>query len=518
MASAVEGRRFDPGRWIAIVARSLVTRIVLLLIAFLAVPGILYAEFRSAEDTKARLLLDAARDKGLVTARALKDLLVTVEPAAYARLGDTLARYAVGNVALKLLLRPLDATGDAGFYYVAASPPVGPDQLERERQELLSLGILDRLAASCAGDVALAVRLDMPDDKSELVTSITPVKTPTGCWALIAASNLDTPSTRRLGLPYWRLPEVQLALAVYLTLAVLVLALFFDLWRSLLRFGRMARAIGERRHDAQFSEQNTVPELAPVAAAFDQMVMRLRGAAAHLRQLAEDTAHAYKTPLGTIRQALEPLRRRAAGFSVAAAGGGGGVVAPAEDPRTLRAIAAIEASLDRLDSLVAAARRLDDITADTLDPPRERIDLPILVRQVVESYVDSLPPDGPKLAVEIAAAPIVLGGTELIELALENVIENALSFSPPGGTVRVRLTREARHAVVAVEDDGPGVPPAHLPRIFERYFSERPTGHSTHFGLGLWIVKRNIDAMGGSVHAANRPTGGFALTIKLRLA
>src|SRR6185436_7302037 len=101
---------------------------------------------------------------------------------------------------LKLLLRPVDANVESGFYYVAASPPVGPDQLERERQELLSLGILERLTASCAGDLALAVRLDMPGDKSELVTSITPVKTPAGCWALIAANNLDTPSTHRLGL------------------------------------------------------------------------------------------------------------------------------------------------------------------------------------------------------------------------------------------------------------------------------------------------------------------------------
>jgi two-component system, OmpR family, sensor histidine kinase ChvG len=505
MASVAEALP-RPGltRWLGFAGRSLVARLALLLLAFLTVPVILYAEFRNAEETKSRLLLEAIRDKGLVIARALKDQLNRADASAYAKLGDELTRYAAGNVGLKLLFRPQTA-GDqeAGFFYVAASPPIAADQLARERQLLADLGILERVTASCVGDVAVALRLDQPNGHSELLTSITPVKTAAGCWALIAASSLDTPSDRRLGLPYWRLPEVQLALAVYLGLALLVLALFLDLWRSLHRFGRMARNVGQRRGDAQFTDEITVPELAPVATAFDQMVARLRAAAAHLRQVAEDTAHAYKQPLGTIRQALEPLRRRNGGE---------------EDPRGERAIRAIEASLDRLDSLVAAARRLDDVTADTLDPPRERIDAAALLRQVATSYAQTLPAEGPRLAVDVVTPAEVVGGTELLELALENLVENALSFSPPLATVRLRLTREGRYAVVTVEDSGPGVPSDILPRIFDRYFSQRPTGHTTHFGLGLWIVKRNVEAMGGQVTAANRPAGGFAISIRLPVA
>jgi len=502
MASAAEATQPGVTRWLGFAGRSLVTRLVLLLIAFVAVPVILYTEFHNVEETKSRLLLEAIRDKGLVIAGALKDPLNRADASAYARLGDELARYAIGNVGLKLLYRPSSAPPEGGFFYVAAAPAVNADQLERERQRLAALGILDRVSASCAGDVPLALRLDLPDGRTELLTSITPVKTSGGCWALVAASSLDTPSDRRLGQPYWQLPEVQLALAVYLALALLVLALFLDLWRSLHRFGRMARAVGQRRTDAQFTDENTVPELAPVASAFDQMVTRLRGAAAHLRQVAEDTAHAYKTPLGTIRQALEPLRRQQA----------------PQDMRSERAIQAIEASLDRLDSLVAAARRLDDVTADTLDPPRERVDLAAMLRQVAASYAPTLPADGPRLAVDVVTPAQVIGGTELLELALENLIENALSFSPPLTTVRLRLAQDGRYAVVTVEDSGPGVPPEHLPRIFDRYFSMRPTGHTTHFGLGLWIVKRNIEAMGGLASAANRPTGGFAISLRLPLA
>jgi two-component system, OmpR family, sensor histidine kinase ChvG len=503
MASVAEaGPRTEVGRWIGFAGRSLVTRLALLVLAFLTVPIILYAEFRNAEETKSLLLLEAIRDKGLVVARALKETLNRADPAAYTGLGDELTRYAVGNVALKLLFRPQDPATEVGFFYVAASPAIAADQLERERQYLAQVGILERVNASCVGDLAVAVRLDLPDGRSELLTSITPLKTTAGCWALIAASHLDTPRDKRLGAPYWRLPEVQLALAVYIGLALLVLALFLDLWRSLHRFGRMARAVGQRRSDSQFTDEVTVPELAPVASAFDQMVARLRGAAAHLRQVAEDTAHAYKQPLGTIRQALEPLRRRD----------------PTQDPRGDRAIRAIEASLDRLDNLVAAARRLDDVTADTLDPPRERIDVAAMLRQVATSYSQTLTAEGPRIAVDVVTPAVVVGGTELLELALENLVENALSFSPSLSTVRLRLTREGRYAVVTVEDSGPGVPPDVLPRIFERYFSMRPTGHTTHFGLGLWIVKRNIEAIGGRVSAANRPTGGFAISLRLPIA
>jgi two-component system sensor histidine kinase ChvG len=82
-----------------------------------------------------------------------------------------------------------------------------------------------------------------------------------------------------------------------------------------------------------------------------------------------------------------------------------------------------------------------------------------------------------------------------------------------------------------VDDEGPGVDPANLDRIFERYFSHREPGRgmpedeaaahqagAAHFGIGLWIVRRNIEAFGGRVRAENRPTGGLRMTVALPLA
>src|SRR5262249_54888322 len=99
----------------------------------------------------------------------------------------------------------------------------------------------------------------------------------------------------------------------------------------------------------------------------------------------------------------------------------------------------------------------------------------------------------------------------------ENLLDNALSFSPAGGTVRVGLNAEGRAAVVTVTDDGPGIPPEHFERIFSRFFSYRPgSPHANgHAGLRLPIAKAIVEGYGGTIEAANRPDRGAAFTVRL---
>jgi two-component system, OmpR family, sensor histidine kinase ChvG len=372
---------------------------------------------------------------------------------------------------------------------------------------LIDAGIIDRIERSCDGNLPLAMRIDLPGGRTELLTSISPVQTPGGCWALVISSLLDSLGERELGLPYWRSPEVQVAALIYLGLAAFVLVLFFDLWRSLLRFGRMARAIRRNGDVARFAERNDIPELQPVASEFDRMVDTLRDSAASIRRAAEDSAHAFKTPLGVIRQALEPLRRRMAG-----------------DERGMQSVEAIDLTLERLDGLVQTTRRLDYAAADLLDPPRERVNLSTLLRGLVNGYRAGLPVPGPHLTDSIEDGVIVIGGEELLETVAENVIDNALGFTPPGREVRIGLRRRREAAIFTVDDEGPGVPPDRIDKIFERYYSDRRAApqsiaHSGgNFGVGLWIVRRNVEAMGGRVRATNRSGGGFRMEIELRCA
>ena len=100
-----------------------------------------------------------------------------------------------------------------------------------------------------------------------------------------------------------------------------------------------------------------------------------------------------------------------------------------------------------------------------------------------------------------------------------------LSFSPPGGSVRVAASRQGGRAVVTVEDDGPGIPPAKLEAIFDRFYSERPSGEAfgTHSGLGLSISKQIVETLDGQIYAANRAgadgqVAGARFVVELPLA
>jgi two-component system, OmpR family, sensor histidine kinase ChvG len=492
--------------WFARLRRSLVVRLAVLVIIFAAVPAVLYEQFQAADEERQILILTAIREKGQVISKTLEPLLQRADSVPYFRLGEELSQFQTGTVNLKLLFRPTGAP-EAGFFYVASAPPVTSDTLEAERRHLVDAGILDRVGRSCDGNLPLAMRVELPRGQTELLTSISPVRSSGGCWALVISSLLDELGDRTLGLPYWRSPEVQIAAAIYLALAAVVLLVFLDLWQSLVRFGSMARAIRRQQSAGRFTEHNNIPELQTVAAEFDSMVDTLRESAGALRRAAEDTAHAFKTPIGVIRQAVEPLRKRING-----------------DERVAQSIEAIETALDRLDGLVVASRRLDRAAADLLDPPHDRIDMSSLLRALVENYRTALATPCPTLQPDIDGGILVVGGAELLETVAENLVDNALSFTPAGRTVRVALRRNRSTAILTVDDEGPGVAPEKLNMIFDRYYSDRsaapggPPKPGANFGVGLWIVRRNVEAMGGQVRASNRPGGGLRMEVVLRAA
>jgi two-component system sensor histidine kinase ChvG len=113
----------------------------------------------------------------------------------------------------------------------------------------------------------------------------------------------------------------------------------------------------------------------------------------------------------------------------------------------------------------------------------------------------------------------VLAAPERLVQVFENLLANAVSFSPPGATVAVTARQEGATVVVDVDDEGPGIPPEHLDRIFDRFFTSRPPGNGEpHDGLGLAIVRALVEGYGGSVVASNRPGGGARLTVRLPVA
>jgi len=484
--------------------RSLSTKAAVLALIFLVVPLIVYDQFRAADDAQKQVLLRSVREQGHVVAAAMAPLLSTNERPSLPLLGRELARFSDDFTKLKLLFQPANTDG---FYYVASWPEASRSQLDTERETLLQEGILDRLSETCNGDLPYAVRYRTPKGDDEIVTSVTPLKTPAGCWvAVTSTSALSVPGSN-LGRPYWASDEVRIAAFIYLAMVALTITTFWSVRRGLRRFAERARTIRERREGGgSFRAQNDIPELADVAEEFDHMVEVLDASARDIRRAAEDNAHAFKTPIAVIRQSLEPLRR---------------ALAP-ENQRGLRAVGLIETSLDKLDGLVASARRLDEATADVMEMPRTDVDLSGVLGRLLHAHAGAL--DERRLALKGHIAPRVLihAHEEMVETVVENLLDNAVSFSPSGENIGVRLEAKEGFAELLIGDSGPGVAPENLSRIFDRYYSQRmPTqgdSHDTHFGIGLWIARRNVEALGGSIQAENRRPNGLLMRVRLPLA
>lgn len=116
---------------------------------------------------------------------------------------------------------------------------------------------------------------------------------------------------------------------------------------------------------------------------------------------------------------------------------------------------------------------------------------------------------------------LVRASPDRIVQVLDNLLANAVSFTPPGGTVTVTLRADERSAEITVADEGPGVPEEHRERIFDRFFTYRPGADRKrgvgHTGLGLAIVKAIVDGHGGSVRVEPRHGGGAKFLVRLPL-
>jgi two-component system sensor histidine kinase ChvG len=305
---------------------------------------------------------------------------------------------------------------------------------------------------------------------------------------------------------------MRLAAIIYAGLTALVLGLFLSVWLHLRRFQRLAHDLRAGRSAESFERLNRMPELSGVAREFDRLIGGLRSSAELIRHVAEENIHALKTPVATIGQLVVPLRQ----------------AVPAGDARSREALDGINRSLDKIDRIISASRRMDWMIADLLDPTRQRINVSDLVNDVVVDFEDELEIAGISLERDIAPSVHVRGAERLFEAIMGNLIDNAIGFSPQGGVIRIAVSREGAQAVVMIEDTGPGVVAEDLERIFEQNFSRRPEPHvdgpgiSTarrmhHFGMGLWFVRRNTEAMGGSVRAENVNPGGLRVIISLPL-
>ena len=206
-------------------------------------------------------------------------------------------------------------------------------------------------------------------------------------------------------------------------------------------------------------------------------------------RFAADVAHEIKNPLSSIRSAIETLRR---------------IEDPAQQRRLLAIIADDVNRLDRLISDISDASRVD---AELSRTATEGVDVtPIL--QTLAEIDDATRHEGdPVITLDLPGGPLVVSAVEgrLVQV-LRNLIGNARSFSPPNGRIQLRAREAAPFIEIAVDDEGPGIPPAKLEHIFDRFYSERPANEQfgKHSGLGLSISRQIVEALKGRIGAENR--------------
>src|SRR3546814_134230 len=210
----------------------------LLLVIFCAVPVILYIQFREADAEKRVLLMESVREQGRMVAESLRPLLEQQEVSSLPLLNDEVARFATKQTGVKVLFRPAGEFGAESFFFVASQPPISPTELAAERDRLVERGVFDNLAQSCWGELSMALRHRRASGAEELLTSITPINTASGCWAVITTHSTSEFLGTSIDQPYWKTIEVRIAAAIYFAMAIFTIGLFVSIWRGLMRFRR----------------------------------------------------------------------------------------------------------------------------------------------------------------------------------------------------------------------------------------------------------------------------------------
>ena len=272
-----------------------------------------------------------------------------------------------------------------------------------------------------------------------------------------------------------------LALAITISLS---LYLAGTIARPLYRLAAAADAVrhGHAQGGAIPDFSNRSDEIGDLSRALGEMTHALAIRMNAIESFAADVAHEIKNPLSSLRSAVEAAAR-------------------IEDPVVQRQLLAVVEDdvrrLDRLISDISDASRLDAELARAESAP---IDLRALLTVLASTHssVDFISETGGPLT--------VAGDQRRLVQVFENLIANGRSFNPDGGTIRITARAGAEWIEVAVEDDGPGIPPASFEAIFERFYTDRPASEKfgTHSGLGLSISKQIIEAHDGVIFAENR--------------
>lgn len=251
---------------------------------------------------------------------------------------------------------------------------------------------------------------------------------------------------------------------------------------------RVRRRIRSRVEIPDFTRRGD--EIGHLSGALRDMTNALYSRIEGIESFAADVAHELKNPLTSLRSAVETLP----------------LVKTRESQERLLAV--IQHDVQRLDRLISDISDASRLDAELQRQEAEAVDLRQLLTTLVEA-ANEVPHDGTRVALSFegagAKAFVVPGHDSRLAQVVDNLVQNARSFSPPGATVSITARRLKNEVEIIVDDEGPGIRPEAFEKIFERFYTDRPhQGFGQNSGLGLSISKQIVDAHGGRLWAENR--------------
>jgi signal transduction histidine kinase len=484
--------------------KTLYTRLSLGLFLLLLLVGLLYGfitfyslkEFNASvnQEVHRDLASNLVADRNLVSGGALDK----------GALKELFALYMTINPSIEIYLLDLEGT--------IQSYSADPAKIKRNRVSLEPIRTLlnDMNQYPVLGD-------DPRSHERQKVFSVTPVPSadnPEGyLYVVLRGEEYDAAETmarggQLLGLSAWAL---LISLVVVMIAGLVVFRLLTGRLTSLTRLVEDFETGDMSQHPTQTwrSQRPRVKdEIDYLGATFDDMVRRiatqidqLNEKDAQRRQLIAQVSHDLRTPLASMQGYIETLTLRRDRLD------------PDEQERFLT-IALQEGH--RLGRLIDELFELAALEAREKQPVAEPFPLAELVHDVVQKHA----PGAEKASVALTVTgnpemPLAFADLAMTERVLDNLIGNAVAFTPEGGQITVELGEANGQPQVSIRDNGPGIPTADLPHIFEPFYRGSRDGESGHAGLGLAIARRIMSLQGGDIRAENSGDGGACFSIRL---
>jgi signal transduction histidine kinase len=289
------------------------------------------------------------------------------------------------------------------------------------------------------------------------------------------------------------------------------LLIFGPTHRRLKSLALAARALGEGRSDVRATEDGG-DEVTTLARAFNRMASDLEARASALnasdrarRQLLADVSHELMTPLTGIRGYAQTLAM---------------TDVPLDDETRRRYLAVIDEETYKLEAIIGDLLDVARLEGGGEKLSNERVAVADLFQRVIDRHLPDL--QASNIVAEVTvdpATPPLVGSAPRLEQAMQNLAANAVRHMPAGGTLTLSARPDDRRVLITVRDTGPGIPPGHLPHIFDRFYKADAARAGTKIpsgsGLGLSIVRAIVHQHGGEVTAANVPGGGAEFTVAI---